>query len=39
MIVIGDKQEGDMLELENIKTGQKEELTVEELIEKFKKEE
>lgn len=34
LVVIGDKQEGDKIELENIKTGQKEELTVEELIER-----
>ena len=39
MIVIGDKQEGDMLELENIKTGEKEVVTIEKCIEKFKKEE
>ena len=34
LVVIGDKQEGDKIELENIKTGEKEELTVEELIER-----
>ena len=39
MIVIGDKQEGDMLEIENIKTGEKEVLSIEKCIEKFKKEE
>ena len=38
MIVIGDKQEGNMLELENIKTGEKEVLSIEKCIEKFKKE-
>ena len=36
MIVIGDKQEGEMLELENIATGDKETLTIEECIEKMK---
>ncbi len=36
LIVIGDKQEGDSFELENIKTGEKEQLTVSELIEKLK---
>ena len=36
MIVIGDKQEGEMLELENIATGEKETLTIEECIEKMK---
>ncbi len=36
MIVIGDKTEGDNLELEYIKTEEKEILTVEELIKKFK---
>ena len=39
MIVIGDKQEGDILEIENIKTGEKEVLSIEKCIEKFKKEE
>ena len=34
LVVIGDKQEGDKIELENIKTEEKEELTVEELIER-----
>ena len=38
MIVIGDKQEGDILEIENIKTGEKEVLSIEKCIEKFKKE-
>ena len=37
MIVIGDKQEGEMLELENIATGYKEILTIEKCIEKMKK--
>ena len=37
MIVIGDKQEGEMLELENIATGEKEILTIEKCIEKMKK--
>ena len=37
MIVIGDKQEGEMLELENIATGDKEILTIEKCIEKMKK--
>ncbi len=36
MIVIGDKQEGSTLELENIKTGEKETITTKELIEKLK---
>ncbi len=36
LIVIGDKQEGENLEIENIKTGEKEILTIEELIEKLK---
>ena len=36
MIVLGDKTEGEILELENNKTGEKQSLTVEELIEKFK---
>ena len=36
MIVIGDKQEGNTLELENIKTGEKETITTKELIEKLK---
>lgn len=37
MIVIGDKQEGEMLELENIATGDKEIITIEKCIEKMKK--
>ena len=37
MIVLGDKTEGDNLELENNKTGEKEVLSVEELIKKLKK--
>ncbi len=36
MIVIGDKTEGELLELENNKTGEKQNLTIEKLIEKFK---
>jgi len=36
MIVLGDKTEGDKLELENNKTGDKEILTIQELIERFK---
>ena len=39
LVVIGDKQEGDKIELENIKTGEKEVLSIEKCIEKFKKEE
>lgn len=35
MIVLGDKTDGDNLELENNKTGNKETLTIEELIKKF----
>lgn len=36
MIVLGDKTEGDKMEVENIKTGKKVTYTVEELITKFK---
>lgn len=36
LIVLGDKTEGETLELENIKTGEKENTTLEELIRKFK---
>lgn len=36
MIVLGDKTEGDKLEVENIKTGEKVIFTVEELITRFK---
>ncbi len=36
MIVLGDKTEGEILELENNKTGEKQNLTIEKLIEKFK---
>ena len=36
LIVIGDKQEGEKFELENIKTGNKESLNIQELIEKLK---
>ena len=36
LVVIGDRQEGDKVELEEIKTGKKEEVTIDELIEKLK---
>ena len=36
LIVLGDKTEGDNLEIENTKTGEKETITLEELIRKFK---
>jgi prolyl-tRNA synthetase len=36
LVVLGDKTEGDNLELENIKTGEKTVLTIKELIEKLK---
>ena len=36
LIVIGDKQEGENIELENMKTGEKEVLTIEQLLEKLK---
>ena len=36
LIVIGDKQEGDIFELENMLTGEKEEVNLEQLIEKLK---
>ena len=36
LIVLGDKTEGENLELENIKTGEKENITLEELIKRFK---
>ena len=36
LIVLGDKTEGENLELENIKTGEKENITLEEFIKKFK---
>ena len=36
LVVIGDRQEGNKVELEEIKTGKKEELTIDELIEKLK---
>ena len=36
LIVIGDKQEGDTIELEDMKTGERELLTVEQLVEKLK---
>ena len=36
LIVLGDKTEGENLELENIKTGEKENITLEEFIKRFK---
>ena len=36
LVVLGDKTEGENLELENIKTGEKETITVDELIKKLK---
>jgi prolyl-tRNA synthetase len=36
MVVLGDKTEGNQLELENIKTEEKETVTIDELIERFK---
>ena len=36
LVVLGDKTEGENLELENIKTGKKETITVEKLIKKLK---
>ena len=36
VIVLGDRTEGDKLELENVKSGEKVSITVEELIKKFK---
>lgn len=36
LVVLGDKTQGEELELENIKTGEKQALTLEELIQKFK---
>ncbi len=36
LIVLGDKTEGENLELENTKTGEKESITLEELIKRFK---
>ena len=36
LIVLGDKTEGENLEIENTKTGEKETITLEELIKKFK---
>ena len=36
LVVIGDKQEGENIELENMKTGKKEILTIEQLLEKLK---
>ena len=37
LIVIGDKQEGDKLEFENMNTGEKSNLTIEEIIQKIVK--
>ncbi len=36
IVVLGDKTQGENLEIENIKTGKKQTLTIEELIQKFK---
>ena len=36
LVVIGDKQEGEKVELENMKTGEKEIITIEQLLEKLK---
>ena len=36
LIVLGDKTEGENIELENTKTGEKENITLEELIKRFK---
>ena len=36
MVVLGDKTEGNNVELENVKTGEKETLSIEELINKMK---
>ncbi|MCI8411746.1 MAG: hypothetical protein HFJ40_04865 [Clostridia bacterium] len=36
LVVIGDKQEGENIELENIQTGERTTITVDELVEKFK---
>ena len=36
LIVLGDKTEGENLELENTKTGEKENITLEELIKRFR---
>lgn len=36
LVVIGDKQEGENIELENMKTGEKEVLSIEQLLEKLK---
>ena len=37
LIVIGDKQEGEVIELEDNKKGEKQSLTIDELIKKFSK--
>ena len=39
LVVLGDKQEGENIELENIKTGSKEIITIEKLIDKIKNKE
>ncbi len=36
LIVVGDRQEGELVELENMKTGEKESLTINDLIKKLK---
>ena len=36
LIVVGDRQEGEFVELENMKTGEKESLTINDLIKKLK---
>ena len=36
LVVLGDKTEGENLELENVKSGEKETISVEELIKRFK---
>ena len=36
LVVLGDKTEGENLELENVQTGEKETITVDELIKKLK---
>ena len=37
LVVLGDKQEGDMVELENMATGETEVITINELIKRFEK--
>lgn len=36
LIILGDKQEGEIIELESVKTGETERLAIDELIEKFR---